>query len=135
MSDNHTQVIDTYENNEISAQIIEFQDKSVIHLALNGEKDTTIDIPLPLTPGIKLASESTSSRISPVVLLGNQQNLKTMVMANQIGTLFYTFSPEPKNLILITSSKLWNEKDDASNADFQKLAFILGLLKRCAGFP
>lgn len=106
---------------EICMQAVEFQDKILIHISRDGELDRTYDV----TTSADLRSGN-GYRANPTALMGGSHNVKCSIMASQVGALVTGLLH--KNVIISTSSKLWNEEND--ERDFEKLCMILEMVKK-----
>lgn len=109
----------------LTCTIIEFLDKIIIQLAMDGETDISYDLQIPELDDIKKPirkfsyddsefdghwdseedNSAVSSTIIPTVLIGAGQNMKTQVLAAQVGYLMSQFSTH--NIILNVSGKLF----------------------------
>lgn len=124
-------IIKQYDGTErvLTCTILEFIDKIIIHLAMDGETDISYDIQIPENNEMKKPIQAngfsvngyeleedevgfqeesqmgTESKIVPTVLIGAGNNIKTQVLASQIGHVMAQNSN--KNLILNISGRLF----------------------------
>ena len=122
-------IIKQQDGNEkmLTCTILDFQDKIIINLSLDGETDISYDIQIPQQNEFKrpyqiddLNNEvdneldnddiSSTSTIVPIVLIGAGNNIKTQVLASQIGKVMSEESN--KNIILNISGRIFGNKDD-----------------------
>mmetsp|Transcript_7152 Transcript_7152/g.9053 ORF Transcript_7152/g.9053 Transcript_7152/m.9053 type:complete len:142 (+) Transcript_7152:894-1319(+) len=111
---------------------IEFNDKIILNVQINGVMDTTFDIPVSSKSSINAYSNISNSEdggLEPVILIGDHSNLKIQVVASQIGKVVLA-SSEPKNLILSIGSKWFGKGNETDENDFNKLMFVLDNVKQ-----
>jgi hypothetical protein len=121
----------------LTCTILEFLDKIVIHLAMDGETDISYDIQIPELDDLKkpvryydynetlYTDEDTTeghdndhnnsilnSSIVPTVLIGAGNNMKTQVLASQIGHVMCQQST--KNIILNISGRIFGGPSTAN---------------------
>lgn len=107
----------------LTCTMIEFLDKLVIHLSMDGETDISYDIQIPEMNDLKKPiqnyqyeeeegegatnneSNTVPSTIIPTVLIGAGDNMKMQVLASQIGHTMSQLSS--MNIILNISGKLF----------------------------
>lgn len=110
---------------------LEWDDKIVLNIQVNGLMDTTFDIPVSTKAAVnsihRIESED-ELNIEPVILVGNHQNLKIQVVAAQIGKLVFQLE-NPKNVILSIGSRWFGKGDESAPDDFEKLVFVLAGVK------
>lgn len=107
----------------LTCTILEFLDKVIIHLAMDGETDISYDIEITGQENMKRplrnydynddsdeefeSSNIANSTIVPTVLIGPGDNVKVKVLASQIGHLMSRLST--KNIILNISGKIFGK--------------------------
>lgn len=105
----------------LTCTMIEFIDKLIINLSLDGETDISYDIQIPEMNDLKKPlrrydfdvdgeevneeDDDISSTVTPTVLIGAGDNLKMQVLASQIGNVMSRLVT--KNIILNISGKLF----------------------------
>lgn len=120
------------EETEFVFHKIEFQDKIILNVQINGVMDSTFDIPISSSSSINVYSRiknGETSGVEPVILIGDHNNLKIQVVASQIGELVLA-SANPKNLLLSIGSKWFGKGDEADDKDFDRLMFVLDNVKK-----
>lgn len=106
------------EEHMLTCTILEFLDKILINVSMDGETDISYDIQIPEMNDLKKPvrryddddeeeedNRLTSSTIIPTVLIGAGNNMKIQVLASQIGHEMSQFST--KNIILNISGKIF----------------------------
>lgn len=106
----------------LTCTILEFLDKIIIHLAMDGETDISYDIQMPELDDLKkprriynyddeIEDEGNdgvlNSSIVPTALIGGYDNMKTQVLASQIGHIMGQLST--KNLILNVNGRIFGK--------------------------
>lgn len=109
-------------------QKIEFEDKIVLNVLINGVMDTTFDLPLSTQSTINPSTQQEDLGVEPVVLVGDPHNIKLQVIAGQIGKLVQQLR-NPRNVILTIGSRYFG-RGDVSEGDFDKLMFVLDQVKQ-----
>ncbi|GMM31798.1 hypothetical protein DAMA08_045430 [Martiniozyma asiatica (nom. inval.)] len=131
---------------QIECQTLEYADRVLVTVSLNGEVDTTYDLPLNSLGDVKRPSRrydldlemeneenldedgnhaELNNSIVPNLIIG-VGNLKTEVLASQIGLLLNQFTS--KNIILNISGKFF-KGDEYSEGDYQVLHVLLALVR------
>lgn len=131
----------THSGQEFFFHLIQFQDKQILNISINGILDTTFKIPISTKTLINYESmmdlaeddnEGESSREElppePQMIIGDYSNMKISIVASQIGKL--TSLHSPRELILSIASKWFGKGDEVCDDDFEKLTFILENVKR-----
>ena len=104
------------EEHMLTCTMLEFLDKLIIHLSMDGETDISYDIQIPEKNDLKKPlrrynfeeeeeQEELESTIIPTVLIGSGNNMKMQVLSSQIGHTISQLSN--KNIILNISGKLF----------------------------
>lgn len=111
---------------------VQFEDKLVLNILIDGIMDTSFDLPLLTPKAIDFLSLSNdeSLGVEPIVLVGDPNNLKIQVVAAQIGKVVYLMGNR-KNVILTLGSR-WFGRDTA-DGDFEKLMFVVSKVKELLG--
>lgn len=109
----------------LTCTILEFHDKILINLSMDGKVDIFYDLQIPAFDDLKkpkkmydyeedeVFSEEEdetilNSSITPVLLIGAGHNLKTQVLASQIGHVMGQHTT--KNIILSLSGRMFSNK-------------------------
>lgn len=119
------------DQDELELHKIEYDDRTILSIRTDGIMDATFSISPPSkAPSNILSMDGTMEDfgIDPVILVGDHSNLKTQVVATEIGKLVYRISPL-KNLILTLGSNWFGKGDVTETQDFDKLMFILENIK------
>lgn len=118
-------------DHELLFHRLEWDDKIVLNIQINGLMDTTFDIPVSTRAAVnsihRIQSEE-DLNIEPIILVGNHSNLKIQVVASQIGKLVLQLE-NPKNVILSIGSRWFGKGDESNPDDFDKLVFVLAGVK------
>lgn len=123
------EIIDQHENDHFSFQLIEFDDKIILNVMINGIVDTTLDIPMPTQSHINdPLQDEQSLGVEPVVLLGDPHNIKIQVVASQIGKVVQLLR-RPRNIILSIASRYFGKGDVTQDGDFEKVMFVVQHVK------
>lgn len=111
-------------------QKIEFADKIIVNVLIDGVMDTTFDIPLSTHSAINRSTqlEEIDLSVEPIVLVGNPHNIKLQVIASQIGKVVQQLR-NPRNVILAMGSRYFGKGDETADGDFEKLMFVLEQIK------
>lgn len=119
-----------HNDTEVRFQAVFFADKIILSILINGAADATFDLPLPIhTAMLPAVPAEDSLPVEPIVLVGDQQNVKIQVVAAQIGKVVMHLK-HPRNAILSIGTR-WFARGDATNADdFEKVTFVLEHVKR-----
>ena len=110
---------------------IEFEDRMVLNIQIEGIMDTTFRIPVSTRAFINSYINEEGDNdlgIEPRIIVGNHKNIKMTVVATQIGKVVQ-LSKRPKEVILSVGSKWFGKGDEVGENDFQKLMFILENVK------
>lgn len=122
-----------FEGIEYNFGINEFLDKRVVHVYRDGQKDSVVDIQLPtmLTQSIleEDEGEELESKIKSSYIVGDSRNMKTLIMATQIGKLLVKSDLGDKNVILNTSGRIFGRGDQVDDKDFERLMFVVSSVK------
>ncbi|CAX45514.1 conserved hypothetical protein [Candida dubliniensis CD36] len=133
-------------NNEFFFHIINYNDKQIINISINGLIDTTFELPVSTKSAITYASalEISTDHFDdedgdgeeirerevipePILLIGDYANMKLSIVATQISKIISTTCPKPT--ILSIGSKWFGKGDEVNDDDFDKLMFILANVK------
>ena len=119
-----------HNDTEVRFQAVFFADKIILSILINEAADATFDLPLPIhTAMLPAVPAEDSLPVEPIVLVGDQQNVKIQVVAAQIGKVVMHLK-HPRNAILSIGTR-WFARGDATNADdFEKVTFVLEHVKR-----
>ncbi|CAI5757197.1 unnamed protein product [Candida verbasci] len=125
-------IIKKYDDNtEFFFHKLEFLDKIILNIAINGVQDTTFEIPMTTKTTINYMSaieqDFEDQSPEPRLIIGNHDNLKIHIVASQIGKLI--LQSNPKDLIISIGSKWFGKGDDIESDDFDKLMFVLANVK------
>ncbi|KAI5967551.1 hypothetical protein CANMA_002985 [Candida margitis] len=133
----------THDNEEFFFHLIQFQNKQILNISINGILDTTFKIPVSTKTSINYESMmdlaendngeeelSTGGGLQPEpqMTIGDYSNMKISIVAGQIGKLMSTQSP--RDVILSIGSKWFGKGDEVSHDDFEKLTFVLQNVKK-----
>lgn len=126
-------VVSKYEGDNVEVEFhkIEFDDKVIINIKIDGAMDSTFDVPMS-NKALMAAGDSRVELdlgIEPVVLVGDSGNTKLQIVATQVGKVVAT-SGRPKNTILSVGSRWFGKGDESSEDDFTKLLFVLENVKK-----
>ncbi|RLP62499.1 hypothetical protein L150_01197 [Candida albicans Ca529L] len=131
--------------NEFFFHIINYSDKQILNISINGLMDTTFELPVSTKSAITYASaleipmdqfedeheqEEVREREvipEPILLIGDHSNMKLSIVATQISKLISNNCPKPT--ILSIGSKWFGKGDEVDDNDFEKLMFILANVK------
>lgn len=136
-------------NHLMTCTVVEFIDKLVINISLDGEMDISYDLQIPVLDDLKkplrqfnndyeedevgIEDEDNTminnSTIVPILLIGAGNNMKTQVLASQIGFILSQHSS--KNVILNISGKFFgnNPYDDTyKKEDYTSVQQIVQLV-------
>ncbi|ONH69087.1 Proteasome chaperone 3 [Cyberlindnera fabianii] len=133
MSLNATKTItEVLQGREISVQSVDFADKHLLFVRVDGEADTTFDVKAPdanTMLQLQLGGQSAAEDFTceKTCLIGQNTNLKLGIAVNQIAKVLYTNS-ESRNLVISISSKLF--ASPSSGNEFETLVDLLQLVKR-----
>lgn len=120
------------ENVEFFFHKIEFEDKMIINIQIDGSMDMTFDIADTFRTSnpsfLRSSNEDGEHEIEPRILLGNHKNIKLQIVASQIGKLALN-SSRPKSIILSIGSRWFGDGESVEKQDFDKLLFILDNVK------
>lgn len=122
--------------------LIQFQNKQILNISINGILDTTFKIPTSTKTSINyesmmdLAENDDEDEFSPgerglpepQMIIGDYSNMKISIVASQVGKLMSLNSP--REIILSIGSKWFGKGDQVCDDDFEKLTFILENVKR-----
>lgn len=123
-SQGHKELTAKYADAEFNFQMIEFDNKIILNVMVNGIVDTTLDIPLSAHASINSQLQDEDSLgVEPIVLLGDPRNIKIQVIASQIGKLVQLLK-NPRNVILSIGSRWFGTAQEAQDGDFEKLIFV-----------
>lgn len=126
----HREITAKYGEDHFSFQTVEFDNKIILNVMINGIVDTTLDIPLSAQTTINpLLQEEESLGVEPVVLLGDPRNIKIQVVASQIGKVVQLLK-HPRNVILSIASRWFGCADETHDGDFEKLMFVMQHVKQ-----
>jgi proteasome chaperone 3 len=120
-----------YNDDEFRFHKLEFDDRIIFNIQINGIMDTTFDLPINSKQVINLQSGSITNDddivagLEPVILVGNHANLKIQIIATQLSKLFINYSSKP--VILSIASKWFGH--DLDNSDFDKLMWVSNQVK------
>lgn len=119
------------EDGEFEFHKIEFDNRMVLNISIDGAMNFTFDIPLSKRIGqpIIRADLATDPGVEPVLLMGDLKNVKMQVVATQIGKMVLYNSGKPKNIILTIGSRWFGDGNQNTPEDFSKLMFVLDNVK------
>ncbi|CCG24778.1 Irc25 protein [Candida orthopsilosis Co 90-125] len=132
----------THAGEEFFLHLIQFQNKQILNISINGILDTTFKIPTSTKTSINyesmmdLAENDDEDEFSPgerglpepQMIIGDYSNMKISIVASQVGKLMSLNSP--REIILSIGSKWFGKGDQVCDDDFEKLTFILENVKR-----
>lgn len=133
---------------ELTCTIVEFNDKIILNMSKNGEMDISYDLQIPTFSDLKKPTRRydvedfehqnnndnehavLNTTIVPTVLIGGHNDMKTQVVASQIGQLMSLMSA--KNVILNMSGKLFglDSKEEYQDTDFATLQTVVRLVRK-----
>ncbi|ODV82522.1 hypothetical protein CANARDRAFT_126621 [[Candida] arabinofermentans NRRL YB-2248] len=135
---------------ELTCSILKLNNKLIINLYKNGQIDICYDLQLNKINKSQIIYndyddddndteyDDLTSNLIPIVLIGNSNNMKTQVLASQIGKLINekNISNYNDNIILHSSGQFFNNDDnddnnDNNDDDFNKLQFIISTFNKC----
>lgn len=116
-------------------QKVEFENRIILNVAIDGAMNFTFDIPLSNRVGQPLvrADSANDPGVEPVLLLGDLKNIKMQVVATQIGKMVLYNGGKPKNVILTIGSRWFGDGNSTGTEDFNKLMFVLNNIKALVG--
>lgn len=108
----------------LTCTILEFQDKVVVNLAMDGKVDISYDLQIPAFDDLNKPKKTynyeddevhtdeevqsfLNSSITPILLIGAGHNLKTQVLASQIGHVMSQYTT--KNILLNISGMIFGK--------------------------
>lgn len=113
----------------LTCTILEFEDKIIIHLAMDGKTDLSYDLQIPSLEDLKRPQKfydyedgeipsndvdeepHLSCNISPTLLIGAGNSLKTQVLASQIGHVMSQYTT--KNILLNMSGMMFGRPSES----------------------
>lgn len=114
---------------EFFFHLIQFKDTTILNIHCNGVIDTTFEIPLldfNQSLNFSMLTNNDCENIEPLLIMGDTKNIKSFVIASQIGKLFKSFG-QTNPIILSIGLKWFN--DDKTVDDFEKVLFLLNSVK------
>lgn len=127
----HREVSKVLSNGQtLDAQGIDFTDKKVLFLRLDGEVDTTFDVHCP-DPSVAFELQNQQHMddftCDKVCLIGDNLNIKMSLLVNHISKFLYS-NGESRNMIISLSSKTFSRT--GTQGDFDRLLEVLELVKQ-----
>lgn len=117
-----------YQDASFSFHCVSFADKVILNVVINGVADTSFDIPLSTHSTINTAlRDEEALGVEPVVLVGDPNNIKLLVVASQIGKVVAQLA-NPRNVILTIGLRWFGR--EAVKGDFERLMFVLENVKK-----
>ncbi|KAI5961397.1 uncharacterized protein KGF55_004020 [Candida pseudojiufengensis] len=125
---------------EFNFHLIQFGDKQILNISINGILDTTFKLPISTKRTIDYESmmdlnEDDDDQINenrflpePQLLIGDYSNMKISIIASQIGKIISL--NYPKETILSIGSKWFGKGNEVNDDDFEKLSFIIENVKK-----
>ncbi|CEP24913.1 unnamed protein product [Cyberlindnera jadinii] len=117
---------------EIEVQSIEFIDRRVLFIRVEGEADSTFDVQAPnsqLAFNLQYQNEDDDFSCEKVCLVGDSLNVKLSLLVNHLSKLLY-MNRETRNLIISVSSKIFDTGKASSRGDFDRFISVLELVKK-----
>ncbi|KAI5964028.1 hypothetical protein KGF57_001139 [Candida theae] len=133
----------THANQEFFFHLIQFQNKQILNISINGILDTTFRIPVSTKTSINYESMmdladnedggdgfASGDRLppEPQMVIGDYSNMKVSIVASQVGKLMSIHSP--REVILSIASKWFGKGDEVCDDDLEKLTFVLENVKK-----
>ncbi|KAI3402451.1 hypothetical protein KGF56_004748 [Candida oxycetoniae] len=127
-------------NEQFFFHLLEFQNKLVLNISVDGVLDTTFKLPISTKRTINYESmmdlnENDDSieneydfQIEPQLLIGDHANMKIAIIAGQVAKLIST--QKPKETILSIGTRWLGKGDQVEENDLAKLTFILENVKK-----
>lgn len=111
----------------VTFQRVDFADKLILNIYVDGVIDTTFDVPVSTRQLISgRALEPEALDIEPVVLVGDPQNLKIQIVASQIAKVVLLLE-WPRNMVLSIGSRWFGR--ESQEGDFERMMFVLEAVK------
>ncbi|CAK9436795.1 uncharacterized protein LODBEIA_P13170 [Lodderomyces beijingensis] len=134
---------DSADETQFHFHLVEFQDKFVLNISINGILDSTFKLPVSTKrainyeammdlyganePAMDESDSTASTTAEPQLLIGDYANMKISIIAGQICKLIS--QQKPKETILSIGSRWFGKGDEVGPDDFAKLMFVIENVK------